>query len=113
MDVGALELKAQEASELLGAMANEKRLMILCQLLDGEKSVTELTEKLCARQSTISQHLAILRKDRLVTTRRAAQNQYYSLVGAHVRAILKTIYRLYCEPTRPAQSRSRSRSADG
>jgi DNA-binding transcriptional ArsR family regulator len=96
MDVGALERTSRQASELLGAMANEKRLMILCRLLRGEKSVGELAAELGARQSTISQHLALLRKDRLVTTRRAAQNQYYSLAGKHARAILRTLYGLYC-----------------
>jgi DNA-binding transcriptional ArsR family regulator len=96
MDIDALERTSQEASELLGAMANEKRLMILCRLLHGEKSVTQLAADLGARQSTVSQHLAILRKDRLVTTRRAARNQYYSLAGEPARAILRTLYGLYC-----------------
>lgn len=96
MDLAALERTSQQATELLAAMANEKRLMILCRLLRGEKSVNELAAELGARQSTISQHLAILRKDRLVTTRRAAQNQYYSLAGRRARAILRTLYGLYC-----------------
>jgi DNA-binding transcriptional ArsR family regulator len=98
MDIDALESKAKQASELLAAMANQKRLMILCQLLDGEKSVGELVEQLGARQSTVSQHLTLLRKDKLVATRRVAQSQYYSLAGTEARAILKTIYRLYCSP---------------
>jgi DNA-binding transcriptional ArsR family regulator len=108
MDIDALAGAAQQASALLGAMASEKRLMILCRLLDGEKSVTELAEQLSARQSTISQHLAILRKDRLVVTRRAAQNQYYSLAGKEARAILRTLYRLYCPPTNASAARTAS-----
>ena len=96
MDLAALERTSQQATELLAAMANEKRLMILCRLLRGEKSVKELAAELGARQSTISQHLAILRKDRLVTTRRVAQSQYYSLAGRHARAILRALYGLYC-----------------
>jgi ArsR family transcriptional regulator, virulence genes transcriptional regulator len=98
MKIEALEAKAEQASGLLAAMANEKRLMILCQLLDGEKSVSELASLLDVRPSTISQHLALLRKDRLVATRREAQSLYYSLAGDEARAILDALYRLYCAP---------------
>lgn len=111
MQIQALEAKAGQASELLAAMANEKRLMILCQLLDGEKSVSELAQLLDVRSSTISQHLALLRKDRLVATRREAQSLYYSLAGGEAREILDALYRLYCEPPAKDGSAGKRRRA--
>lgn len=96
LDVEAMRAKAGQASSLLGAMANDKRLMILCQLVSGERSVGELAELLDTRQPTISQHLALLRKDGFVTARRDGQSQYYSLAGDDVRKILSTLYEIYC-----------------
>ena len=91
---------AHEARTLLGAMANEKRLLILCQLVIGEQSVNQLAELLNTRQSTVSQHLALLRKDGVVQCRRDAQMQYYSLAGDKARAVIETLYGLYCESPR-------------
>lgn len=88
---------AEKASNLLAAMANEKRLMILCQLLDGERSVGELADFLETRPSTVSQHLALLRKDGFVTARRDAQTLYYSIAANEPRAILETLYACYCD----------------
>lgn len=88
--------KAGEAGLLLSAMANKKRLLILCQLVDGEHSVNALAELLDARQSTVSQHLALLRKDGFVECRREGQTQYYSLAGKEARTVLETLYGLYC-----------------
>ena len=70
---------ADVAVELLQSLGNRSRLMIMCQLLEGEKSVGQLAEFLQARESTVSQHLALLRKDRLVTTRRDGQTIFYSI----------------------------------
>ena len=98
LEIEALEAKAGQAHELLAAMANPTRLMILCQLLDGEKSVSELASQLELRPSTVSQHLALLRKDRLVAKRREAQSFFYSLAGLEARVILDALYRLYCSP---------------
>jgi DNA-binding transcriptional ArsR family regulator len=98
LDVGALRAQASRASTLLGAMCNEKRLMILCQLVAGERSVNELAHELDARQSTISQHLALLRRDGFVTARREGQMQLYSLAGNEARTILETLQSLYCDP---------------
>lgn len=92
--------QASRASTLLSAMSNDKRLMILCQLISGEHTVNELAELLDARQSTVSQHLALLRKDGFVRPRREGQTQYYSLAGDEARSILETLYSLYCEPAR-------------
>ncbi len=71
-----LEQNARKASALLKAMANERRLLILCFLAQGEKSVSELEGLVSLSQSALSQHLARLRRDRLVTTRRVAQTIY-------------------------------------
>jgi DNA-binding transcriptional ArsR family regulator len=97
-DIDAMEAQASRASSLLGALSNEKRLVILCQLVDQERSVSDLTERLGAPQSTISQHLGVLRREGLVETRRDAQTLYYSLAGNEARAILETLQALYCPP---------------
>jgi len=91
-----MQARVGRASRLLAAMANEKRLAILCQLVGGERSVGELAKSLGARQSTVSQHLALLRKDGLVESRRDAQSQFYSLAGGEARAVLGALYELYC-----------------
>lgn len=104
MDPNQLQRRAQEASELLKALANARRLMILCQLLEGEKSVGELVRRIGLSQSALSQHLARLRRDRLVSTRRSAQTIYYAIAGAEARAVLQTLHSLYCarQPAEPA-----------
>ena len=98
IDIDAMEAQASKASSVLGALSNEKRLLILCQLVDCERSVNDLTELLEAPQSTISQHLGVLRREGLVQTRRDAQTLYYSLAGNEARAILETLQALYCPP---------------
>ena len=87
---------ARAASTLLKSMCNESRLMILCQLLDGEKSVGELEKLIGISQSALSQHLARLRHNNLVDTRRQAQVIYYRLKGHEVPAIMETLYKLFC-----------------
>ena len=94
----AMKKQAGKASRLLSAMSNEKRLMILCQLIDCERSVNELAELLDARQATISQHLALLRKDGYVKARREGQTQFYSLTGEDTRSVIETLHALYCVP---------------
>jgi DNA-binding transcriptional ArsR family regulator len=100
MDSSDLEQNARKASALLKAMANERRLMILCHLASGEKSVGELEAIVGLSQSALSQHLARLRRDQLVTTRRSAQTIFYSLCGREAGAIMETLYNLYCEPVK-------------
>ncbi len=87
---------ADEASGLLRALANRHRLLILCRLLDGERSVGELTDALGIRDSTVSQHLALLRKDRLVRTRRDGQTIWSAISSAPARAVIQVLYRCYC-----------------
>lgn len=90
---------AREASELLLAMANEKRLLILCHLLDGEQNVNGLAELVEMSQSALSQQLAKLRALKLVDTRREAQQVYYRLASDEVERVLQTLYGIYCDPT--------------
>lgn len=96
MNLDDLQANARRASGLLKAMSNERRLMILCQLGQGECSVGELERRVGLSQSALSQHLARLRQDGLVTTRRHAQTIYYSLCGEHARIILRTLHELFC-----------------
>lgn len=96
IELEKLQEKAHRASLLLKAMSNEHRLMILCQLLKSERSVGELERIVGLSQSALSQHLARLRRDQLVKTRRSAQTIYYSLSGNEVPAIIDTLYNLYC-----------------
>jgi DNA-binding transcriptional ArsR family regulator len=95
---------AREASEFLKALAQESRLLILCILSGGEKSVGELEEFLSQRQSTVSQQLARLRLEGLVTTRRDGKTIYYSLASDEVRTILDAVYKVFCKcsPSRQA-----------
>ncbi|MEC9483340.1 MAG: metalloregulator ArsR/SmtB family transcription factor [Halomonas sp.] len=83
------------ATNLLKAMANENRLRILCLLDDSELSVSELNTRLALSQSALSQHLAILRREGLVTTRRSSQTIYYSLQGKEARTVVDTLAQLY------------------
>ncbi|MBS0576856.1 MAG: winged helix-turn-helix transcriptional regulator [Proteobacteria bacterium] len=87
---------AADASRLLKALANEKRLMILCLLADGEHTVGELNAKLDLSQSALSQHLAVLREDGIVHTRRDAQNVVYSLARGPAQRVIGVLHSVYC-----------------
>ncbi len=91
-----MEENADRASQLLTAMANPKRLLILCNLLDREMSVGDLSEKVQLAQSPLSQHLSKLRAWGLVRTRRDGQQIYYGLASDEVREVLATLYKIYC-----------------
>lgn len=93
-----LQENARRASALLKAMSNEHRLMVLCQLSNCEKSVGELERLIGLSQSALSQHLARLRRDGLVKTRRSAQTIYYSLKGEEATRVIETLHGLYCAP---------------
>lgn len=93
-----LESKAIEVAATLSALANPKRLVVLCNLLAGEKSVGELAEIVQLTQGALSQHLGKMRALRLVATRRDGQTIYYSLASAEVQAVLETLYKVYCAP---------------
>ncbi|MEH6651546.1 MAG: metalloregulator ArsR/SmtB family transcription factor [Motiliproteus sp.] len=87
---------AAQAAQLLKAMANENRLLILCYLDGKELSVSELNQHLDLSQSALSQHLAVLRRDELVETRRVSQTIYYSLAGQAPTQIIHTLHSLFC-----------------
>lgn len=96
MDFTRLEGRADEAARLLTAMSNPKRLMILCNLLEREMNVSELGERVGLAQSPLSQHLSKLRAWKFVATRRDGQQIHYSLASEEVRAVMTTLYGLYC-----------------
>ena len=91
-----IQQNAKRASTLLKAMSNQHRLLILCQLVPGEKCVGELEKVVGLSQSALSQHLARLSRDGLVSTRREAQTIHYSLAGEEASAVIETLYGLYC-----------------
>lgn len=96
--INSLEARADEVAATLTAMANPRRLVVLCTLLAGEKSVGDLAEIVQLTPAALSQHLGKMRALRLVSTRRDGQTIYYSLASAEVRAVLETLYRVYCTP---------------
>ena len=94
-----LQKRAAEAARLLRLLANEKRLLMLCHLVGaGEMSVGELAAAVGLSQSALSQHLAKLREDGLVATRREAQTIHYRLAEPKAAALLETLRDLYCRP---------------
>lgn len=95
-DLERMVKSARQASDFLKALSHESRLLILCLLAEGEKSVGELEEFLLQRQSTVSQQLARLRLEGLVTARRDGKAIYYSLANEDVSAILNAIYGIFC-----------------
>ena len=96
MELERMEENADKASQLLTAMANPKRLLILCNLLDDELNVGQLSERVTLGQSPLSQHLSKLRAWGLVKTRREGQQINYSLASDEVRQVLTTLYMIYC-----------------
>jgi DNA-binding transcriptional ArsR family regulator len=101
VDVDRMGEHAREASEFLKALAHETRLMILCDLLRGEKSVGELEAPLSRRQSTVSQQLARLRLEGLVSARRDGRTMYYSIASDRARSIIGALYTSFCAPDSP------------
>lgn len=98
MDLELMQENATRASEVMKLLGHPHRLMILCQLNQGECSVGELSEKVGINQSPLSQHLARMRHEGVVTSRREAQTVYYSLAGTEIAAVISLLYELYCDP---------------
>jgi len=88
---------AADAARLLKSLSHEKRLLILCMLVEGEMTVGEINARVEASQSVVSQHLAVLRRDDLVQTRRDAQTIYYSLRGTRATRIIEVLHDLFCD----------------
>ena len=103
-DLAELEARAGEAEAFLRSLASRHRLMILCSLLDQELSVGELVQRLGLTQSNLSRHLATLREEELVATRRDGTVIYYRIASDRVRPILAELYRLFCTPSVADQS---------
>jgi DNA-binding transcriptional ArsR family regulator len=99
LNVAVMRQSADQAAGFLKSLGNRHRLLILCQLLEAERSVTDLSRFLEIRDSTVSQHLALLRREGLVKARRDAQTIWYSLSSDPAREILETLYRCFCRPS--------------
>jgi DNA-binding transcriptional ArsR family regulator len=96
MKVEDMELAAERVSELMKLLANKHRLLVLCQLAEGERSVGELARLLGVREPAMSQQLAVLRREGLVRPRREAQTMYYALARDNVSRLMEFLYATYC-----------------
>ncbi|MGV8931451.1 MAG: ArsR/SmtB family transcription factor [Luteimonas sp.] len=96
IDPETMRVHAADAARLLKTLGNEKRLMVLCLLVQSEYSVNELNARLDLSQSALSQHLAVLREEGLVSTRRDAQTIYYALATGPAQRIIETLHGIYC-----------------
>ena len=109
LPLGHMQAAAREACGLLKVLSNPDRLLILCQLSQGEARVGQLEESLGIVQPTLSQQLTVLREEQLVTTRREGKNIYYSLASPRALAVIETLYLQFC-CSPPARGAARSRS---
>jgi ArsR family transcriptional regulator len=98
IDIAKLESSALQAARLLRALANERRLMILCQLSDQERSVGELQPLVGLSQSALSQHLAVLREEGVVATRRESQTIWYRIADPAALKVVATLVEIFCPP---------------
>ncbi|CNL61184.1 metalloregulator ArsR/SmtB family transcription factor [Yersinia alsatica] len=96
MSIDLMRLAAGQACDVLRILANEDRLLLLCQLSQGEKAVGELEATLGIHQPTLSQQLGVLRSDGLVNTRREGKRIFYSIADSKILALLEVLYQLYC-----------------
>lgn len=97
IDPHALEARAGEVADLLSALANDRRLLILCRLVEsGEATVGALARDVGLSQSALSQHLARMRDEGIVTFRRESQTLWYRIADARVGTLLSTLHQLYC-----------------
>jgi DNA-binding transcriptional ArsR family regulator len=99
------QAQARKACDFLKALTHEARLLILCMLVEGEKTVSEIEGLLDASQSAVSQQLARLREDGLVAARRDGRNIYYSLASEEVKVLIGTLHTLFCKPAKAAPRR--------
>jgi ArsR family transcriptional regulator len=96
IDLQRLQGAADRAQALLKALSNRDRLMLLCQLAEGERNVGELEASVGIAQPTLSQQLGVLRREGLVATRREGKQIYYRIVSVEARAVIDTLYQLFC-----------------
>lgn len=97
MDLEKMRSSAADVSDLLKLLGHPDRLMVLCQLKFGEQSVGELSRNLGVKQSPLSQHLARMRHEGVVTSRREAQTIFYSITDPKITQVISVLYELYCE----------------
>ena len=102
--------QSEEAARLLKAFANPDRLLLLCQLVEQEKSVAELGDLTGIAQPSLSQQLGVLRTENLVSTRRDGKSIFYRIEAPEVHAVLQTLYKLYCEHPVPSRPTKRNRT---
>lgn len=103
LDAATFEEKATEVADILRAIANERRLMVLCTLVEvGEASVTTLAEAVGISQSALSQHLAKMRHEGLVTYRRDSQTLWYRIADPRIEQLFATLHALFCAPAKAA-----------
>lgn len=96
MDPSQMLSRAEDAEQFLKQLSNKTRLMVLCSLIEGERSVTELLNNVPVTQPVLSQHLALLRDARLVATRRAGQTIYYRLADDRIKQQMALLYQFFC-----------------
>lgn len=107
-DPDAMQANSDSAARLLKALANEQRLRILCVLVAGESTVGQINDRLPElSQSALSQHLARLREEGLVSTRREAQSVWYSLPDGPAQSIIETLHGIYCAPRKTGRRATR------
>ena len=103
-DIEGMQRNADDAARMLRALANPQRLRILCLLVGSEMSVGQINERVDLSQSALSQHLAVLREQHLVVTRREAQTIFYRLESGPAQAVIETLHSIYCSPRGRARS---------
>ena len=110
VDPDQMATAADRASELLKSLGNRHRLLILCQLTEGERSVGDLAVFLRLRDSTVSQHLSLLRRDGLVQARRDGQTIWYAIASLPARRVLETLFEIFCKPASICEPPARRRA---
>jgi ArsR family transcriptional regulator len=103
IDLDAMQAAATQACGLLKVLANPDRLLLLCQLAQGEHCVSELESALGILQPTLSRQLGVLREEQLVTTRREGKQIFYSIASSEAMAVMQVLYNLYCQPDKGAK----------
>ncbi len=106
-DAKTLETRAGEAARFLEALANPRRLMILCELAEGERSVGELVKAVGLQQAALSQHLARLREQNIVATRRVSQMIYYRIASPTAISVINTLADAFCRPVKANRSKQK------
>lgn len=105
MDLATFEKQATEVADILRALANERRLMILCKLVEwGEANVTSLAEAVGLSQSALSQHLAKMRDEGIVTFRRESQTIWYRIADPRIEQLFATLYSLFCRQAKKGKA---------